>query len=132
MKNKTNKFRNTFLITSFCLLSYTNYGQTNDFAKIENTLENNLVGKSFLGGMYDPPCYNTTKIAISKTGEIVITGSEKGCNVTFSIKDATIIYDKDLRIQIYQATPRINITFYIKNAAVVYQALEDLKKIANE
>ncbi|TDE53074.1 hypothetical protein [Flavobacterium sp. GT3P67] len=129
---KANKFRNAFLIASFCLLSHITYGQTNDFSKIAITLEKNLVGKPFLGGMYDPPCYDMTKIAISETGEIAISGSEKGCNVTFYIKDATIRYHNDSRIQIYQATPRIDITFYSENAATVYQALEDLKKILNK
>ncbi len=132
MMKKAKKFLNAFLITSFCLLSHTNYGQTNDIAKIENTLQKNLVGSGFLGGIYDSPCYNIAKITISETGEIVITGSEKGCNVTFSIRDATITYDRDSRIQIYQATPRINITFYTKNAAVVYKAIKDFKIIVSE
>ena len=129
---KVNKFGSAFFLASFCLLSHAHYGQTNDLTKIATTLEKNCVGKPFLGGMYDPPCYKVEKIVISENGEIAISGSEKGCNVTFFIKDATIRYDKDSRIQIYQAAPRINITFYTENAVIVYQALEDFKKIANK
>lgn len=128
MKINKNKFRYPFLIASFCLMSHTNYGQTNDFTKIASILEKNLVGKSFLGGMYDPPCYYITKVTIAESGEIALSGSDKGCNVTFSIKNAKISND-GRAIKIYQATPKIDIKFYTENLVIVYEAFNELNKI---
>lgn len=105
--------------------------QTDDFEKIANTLEKHLAGKQFLGGIYDPPCNSISKITISDKGEITISGSEQGCNKTFSIKNASVKLDGS-RVRIYQAQPKIDITFYTENAAIVHKALEELKALLNK
>ncbi len=105
--------------------------QNKDFQKIAATLEKHLVGKQFLGGIYDLPCNDISKITISDMGEITISGTEKGCNKTFDVKNASVKLD-DPKVKIYQAQPSIDITFYTENAAIVHKAFSDLKKLLNE
>jgi len=120
-------------ILFFCMLFvHTADAQSKDFEKIESTLKKNLEGKGFLGGMYDPPCYSLGKLQIAANGDIVLTGSEKGCTVTFSVKDARIS-SEELKVKIYRVsqgtTPKVNISFYTDNAAAVSKAFTDLKSM---
>jgi hypothetical protein len=104
------------------------YAQNKEFLKITNILQKELTGKQFLGGMYDPPCYNIESISVLENGEISIVGSDQGCTKTFLIKDAQITLN-NVKVKIYQADPEINITFYTENADKVYETLMELKDI---
>jgi hypothetical protein len=104
------------------------HAQNKEFLKITNALQEELIGKQFLGGMYDPPCYNIEKISVLENGEISIIGSDKGCTKTILIKDSQITIN-NLRVKIYQAEPRINITFFTENGDKVYRSLIELKNI---
>jgi antitoxin component YwqK of YwqJK toxin-antitoxin module len=102
----------------------------NELKKIEKSLQKNLMGKGFLGGIYSTPCYNINKITINSVGEVLFEGEEKGCFININIKNAEISLD-DLKLKIKQSEPKINLTFYIENGATVLQTFKDLKKILN-
>lgn len=118
------------LLLFVCLINIVN-AQTTEVEKIIKTLEKHLVGKPFLGGIYDLPCNEVEKISISENGEISFTGAEKGCNVTLFIKDASITLDGST-VKIYQTSPRINKTFYTEGSEAVFKALNDFKKFLNQ
>lgn len=101
-----------------------------DLKKIEKSLQKNLIGKNFLGGIYSLPCYNITKISVNNIGEVLFEGEEKGCFININIKNAKITLE-DLKLKIWQSEPKINLTFYIENGATVLQTFKDLKKILN-
>jgi hypothetical protein len=101
-----------------------------ELKKIEKSLQKNLLGKSFLGGIYSTPCYNINKITINSVGEVLFEGEEKGCFMNINIKNAEISLD-DLKLKIKQSEPKINLTFYLENGATVLQTFKDLKKILN-
>jgi antitoxin component YwqK of YwqJK toxin-antitoxin module len=101
-----------------------------DLRKIEKSLQKNLIGKQFLGGIYSLPCYNINKIGVNSFGEVLFEGEEKGCFININIKNAEISLE-DMKLKIRQSEPKINITFYIENGATVLETFKDLKKILN-
>jgi hypothetical protein len=125
------KMKNLSALFLCMLFVYTVDAQSNNFEKIEVILKKNLEGKGFLRGMYDPPCYALDKLQVAANGDIVITG-EKGCTVTFSVKDARIS-SEDSKVKIFRVSqgtiPKINISFYTENAAAVSKAFTDLKNM---
>ncbi len=117
------------LILILCLLFVNSTdAQPGNFDKIESILKKQLVGQQFLGGMYDLPCFGIENIQITSKGEIMITGSAKGCNRTLFIKDARISTEQN-KVSLFQGTPRLNISFYVQDVATLAKAFTDLKNI---
>ncbi len=117
------------LILILCLLFvHTTDAQPGSFDKIESALKKQLVGKQFLGGMYDLPCYGIENIQVTSSGEIEITGSGKGCNRTLFIKDATISSEKN-KVSLLHRPSRLNISFYVEDVATLSKAFTDLQNI---
>ena len=129
---KPQKMKNLTALFLCMLFVHIVDAQSKDFEKIESTLKKSLEGKGFLMGMYDPPCYSLGKLQVATNGDIILTGSEKGCTVTFSVKDARISSEES-KVKIYRVsqgtTPKINISFYTDNPAAVSKAFTDLKNM---
>ena len=106
------------------------YSQINNYEKIASSLKKELVGKPLLGSIYEGACNEIGDVNISEKGELIITGSDKECNKTLFIKNATITEEK-MRVLINQSTPKINITIYTENSKDLFQLLMELKNKLN-
>ncbi len=102
-----------------------------DFSKIATKLENLLVKNKcyFINDL--SACYQMSKVIISEKGEIVITGSDKACNIKLFIKDATITFTNP-DVLIKQSSTKMYFKFITENGTDLYDTLNELKKTLNK
>jgi len=108
--------------------AHTASSQTPTLQKLEATLQKHLTGQRFLRGIYDLPCNSIGTIKLGDNGDIILTGKEKGCDLSFSVIDARITTE-EFKVQVFRASPKINITFYIENNGPVFKVFNELKML---